>query len=341
MTDRRDDRPIARDPRFDAAWAAVSNEEPPPALDAAILAAARREVGARPRAADASVPEATRPERWWFPLAAAATIGAIALGMLQTVGRDDGFGDGTPTVVSDMPPAAPASRHEQPVRDSAATKVEVPATSAAMPDAPPVAGDRAAARAAGDDGAGSLRQAPPPRPEALKPAPDTARAMVGAAPGTGEPATAGVTATPDAQRSARPESPPAGVAIGAAPAPAPELAAPSAAPPLRFAPSPSPSQSPAVAARAAAASKEQASGVGTSGTLGAVPAERPRVDAAAETRLAGTPLPVPEWIALIRRLRDEGRIDDAAKELAAFRRTHVDHLQLLPPDLAQWRLDGR
>ncbi len=30
-------------------------------------------------------PEATRPQRWWMPLAAAATIGAIALGILQTV----------------------------------------------------------------------------------------------------------------------------------------------------------------------------------------------------------------------------------------------------------------
>ena len=99
MTDRRDDNPMPRDPRFDAAWASASNEEPPPSLDTAILAAARREVGARPRHAETPVPEATRPERWWFPLAAAATIGAVALGLLQIVDRDGVVDDGTPAVV--------------------------------------------------------------------------------------------------------------------------------------------------------------------------------------------------------------------------------------------------
>jgi hypothetical protein len=98
---------------------------------------------------------------------------------------------------------------------------------------------------------------------------------------------------------------------------------------------------PTTAARAALASREQAAGVGTSARLAATPAERPRADAARETRQAGTPLPVAEWIALIRRLRDEGRIDDAVKELSAFRRAHADHLQLLPADLAQWRPEAR
>jgi len=50
---------------------------------------------------------------------------------------------------------------------------------------------------------------------------------------------------------------------------------------------------------------------------------------------------VAEWIALIRRLRDEGRIDDAVKELSAFRRAHADHLRLLPADLAQWHPEAR
>jgi len=49
------------------------------------------------------------------------------------------------------------------------------------------------------------------------------------------------------------------------------------------------------------------------------------------------PLPVPEWIALIRRLRDEGKSADAAKELAAFRAAHADHDKLLPSDLRDWR----
>jgi hypothetical protein len=69
--------------------------------------------------------------------------------------------------------------------------------------------------------------------------------------------------------------------------------------------------------------------------------ERRRDDAMRDTQDARTPLPVADWIALIRRLRDEGKLDEAARELAAFRRAHPDHLQLLPPDLARWRPDAR
>jgi hypothetical protein len=49
-------------------------------------------------------------------------------------------------------------------------------------------------------------------------------------------------------------------------------------------------------------------------------------------------LPVPDWIALIRRLRDEGKLADVDRELKAFRAAHPDHLTLLPPDLRDWRL---
>ena len=48
-------------------------------------------------------------------------------------------------------------------------------------------------------------------------------------------------------------------------------------------------------------------------------------------------LPVPDWIALIRKLRDEGRTDEAAKELAAFRTAYADHERILPPDLRDWK----
>ena len=47
-------------------------------------------------------------------------------------------------------------------------------------------------------------------------------------------------------------------------------------------------------------------------------------------------LPVADWIALIRRLRDEGNVTKAARELAAFRAAHADHEKLLPPDLREW-----
>lgn len=53
------------------------------------------------------------------------------------------------------------------------------------------------------------------------------------------------------------------------------------------------------------------------------------------------PLPIPDWIALIRRLRDEGNTAEAARELAAFRAAHADHEKLLPPDLRDWRPPGK
>jgi hypothetical protein len=49
------------------------------------------------------------------------------------------------------------------------------------------------------------------------------------------------------------------------------------------------------------------------------------------------PLPVAEWIALIRNLRAEGKADEALAELAAFRAAHPDHERLLPADLREWR----
>ena len=48
-------------------------------------------------------------------------------------------------------------------------------------------------------------------------------------------------------------------------------------------------------------------------------------------------LAVPDWIALIRKLRDEDRMDEAAKELTAFRAAYPDHERLLPSDLRDWK----
>jgi hypothetical protein len=57
-----------------------------------------------------------------------------------------------------------------------------------------------------------------------------------------------------------------------------------------------------------------------------------------DTRAKVAPkLAVPDWIVLIRKLRDEGSTDEAAKELAAFRAAYPDHERLLPPDLRDWK----
>jgi hypothetical protein len=72
--------------------------------------------------------------------------------------------------------------------------------------------------------------------------------------------------------------------------------------------------------------------------LAAPAAERTRDDGA---RGRTEPLPVSEWIALIRKLRDDGHPDDAQRQLTAFRAAHPDHERLLPSDLREWSPGGR
>ncbi|HEY4139567.1 MAG TPA: hypothetical protein VGN65_13980 [Casimicrobiaceae bacterium] len=90
------------DPTLDALLHKHSDEMPSPDIDAAILAAAHRAVQSAPRAAD-KAGEATRPWRWWMPLAAAATIGAITIGVFQLMPKES---EPTASVVSDTPSSA-------------------------------------------------------------------------------------------------------------------------------------------------------------------------------------------------------------------------------------------
>lgn len=303
MTTRPDTDLSDRDPRFDAAWRSASSEAPSAALDTAILAAAHREAGARPQRVDDQVREATRPERWWFPLAAAATIGAIALGLLQIVGPDPTGGtDPMTTVVSDMPPGT------TPVpREAAAKPTPSPAPAAAAIEAAPATGSIAPLpKAPGPSRAQKVERARSEaklaRSEAAVPA---SPALAAASPETGIPGI-GASLPPNTPRI----DPPAAVErAGGTPAPR-------AAMPMR---------SPEPAALMGAAK------------LAAPAIDRAAMDTARDRRDARTPLPVAEWIALIRKLRDEGRDDEAAKELTAFRNLHPDHEQLLPPDLSRWQ----
>ena len=90
------------DPKLEALLREHSTDAPSSDIDAAILAAAHRAVQSAPQSAVNRAAEATRPWRWWMPLAAAATIGAIAIGVLQVTPKES---DSTATVVSDTPPA--------------------------------------------------------------------------------------------------------------------------------------------------------------------------------------------------------------------------------------------
>ena len=118
-----------RDPALERAWRAQSRETPPVELDRAILAAAHRAVGSGPREASQS-PEAKQPQRWWMPLAAAATIGAVAVGLLQLTPQDAGIVAPTERI------AAVAPRQDGATSDRKAEKEMAPADVRAQADKP-------------------------------------------------------------------------------------------------------------------------------------------------------------------------------------------------------------
>src|SRR5436305_14932451 len=90
------------DPKLEALLREHSTDAPSSDIDAAILAAAHRAVQSAPQSAVNRAAEATRPWRWWMPLAAAATIGAITIGVLQLAPKEP---DTNSAIVGDMPPA--------------------------------------------------------------------------------------------------------------------------------------------------------------------------------------------------------------------------------------------
>jgi hypothetical protein len=73
-----------QDPQLAAAWRDASDELPPAPLDSTILAAAHRAVDSGPR--DSQKPDVAlrNARRWRIPLAAAASICVVALGILLT-----------------------------------------------------------------------------------------------------------------------------------------------------------------------------------------------------------------------------------------------------------------
>ncbi len=329
MTTRPADDTLPRDPRFDAAWRTTSSEEPPHALGAAIRAAAHREVGAKPQSLAAHA--AMRARRRWWPLAAAATVAVIAIGVVQRAGHDElVVPAGDTSIVTDMPAQTPKSVAEAPQRPP-----EPPQSGYGRAKSAPGAGGGATeGRARADSGAKSqaaLEAQPAARADASRhsetiAAPSSekkAQSVANTAPSLPEPFPANSPKPSAAEsRDAAPATP---AEIGAAQRQEVGSSAKQAAPPPPM-PMP-PAASFADSTRVSAPSAMRSSPVAK--TAGAGAAEEARIKDRA-------PLPVNDWIALIRRLRDEGNTVEAARELAAFRAAHVDHEKLLPPDLRDW-----
>ena len=106
--EHRDPQDSGEESAVRRAWRQASDELPPPELDAAINAAARRSTqdhgsGAR------TVPDRRRSRNWlmhWQPLAAAATVAGLAFILLQVMPRDR---DVTPSIRLDETAPGPAS----------------------------------------------------------------------------------------------------------------------------------------------------------------------------------------------------------------------------------------
>ena len=114
------------DPRLDRVYREMARDEPPPHVDAAILAAARREVGARPR------PLASALRKWRVPVSIAALV--VLSVSLVTLVQEEG-GDELLNVAPGTAPAAkPAADLPSPASarlDSSRTSVPTPAATSA------------------------------------------------------------------------------------------------------------------------------------------------------------------------------------------------------------------
>lgn len=144
-----------RDPHVSAGYRALGRESPPAALDAAILAASRRAVGAGPQRAGAS-----RARRWALPVSIAAVV-VLSVSLVVRIQLER----------PDLETALPSAAVEKPARDA---KEEVAALSKRneLQRAEPKAKAEAVAPAAAERERDAMRApaAPAPAPAAAPPA---------------------------------------------------------------------------------------------------------------------------------------------------------------------------
>ena len=329
MTDRdpRDPgarRGVARAFARSAACAARSRRSSPPRIGRPAAVRSRRD----------RAPHATRPWRWWMPLAAAATIGAIAVGVLQ-VAPDDAL-----TTDDDAATSRAALGHDprrNPRRRVRSTdrcgrsRSRVPCSrepdaqragvsaSLRLPPAPASRGAEAQAprRRRVNSAPRAARAVETPRTPRRRPIPFPRRK-----------AAAGIAESADASR-----------------APAAAARAPAAVARRRW---PRALRRPARRESRQSADLERDSRVGGPARCGREPAAarkrsgRPRLRSNSASSRCPTMREAPRdpaaWIARIRAQLAEGNKDEAARELAAFRAAYRDADARLPADLRAWAL---
>jgi hypothetical protein len=324
------------DDKLAAAWRAASREEPPAALDDALRAAARRAVGAGPS-------RARHMQSW--PLAAAAVVAVLAIGIVQMTPPEQV----APTIVADSAPRQAASKEKDMTASPAAPAP--PAAPATMDAAPRVTEQVAAAPAPVDRVSGTpRRQLVQPSNSPSPPNPSVALADKPQAPsGAGSVASGAIAPAPERDGGALKSKLEVATADGpakkaraepfpAAPAESKNAAdALVASPPPALAaakPAPAPMRENAIEARTARRDEAPAAQAQTAGA--AAPTALAKAAPERERAKDSAPRTPDEWIKLIRRLQNEGRKEEVAKELAAFRAEYKERADaLLPTDLRE------
>jgi hypothetical protein len=306
-----------RDPALDRVYASADRAEPPRHLDAAILAAAHREAGARPRRLSAA-------RTWRAPVALAAMI-VLSVSLVTLMQEEGGDELGQP-VRPDVPRAAePAAPAPQPEAAASAAR-DAPARapqSRNKPDPGPAMDDRGRAqeprRPAQEAETGAARE------PVAKPEPQ---------PFLRAPASAGERADGQAMNEA-----------------APAASAERSAPPAMSAPPPAKAASPRAMRRERDMSpREDAAGAASGGIAAperrAVEAQRALGElSSAQKRESAPPMqprvaamvkeldpqPPEKWLERIQALRREGQSAEARELLAEFKRRYPAHP--LPPEL--------
>jgi hypothetical protein len=118
-----------RDHGLDRIYRLTGHEDPPARLDAAILAAARREVGARPR------PVSARLRAWRVPVSVAALV-VLSVSMVTLV-REEGGEHLMKASPETIPPTPPVTQPVQPVPALPEKAQARPPNAAPVPMSPP------------------------------------------------------------------------------------------------------------------------------------------------------------------------------------------------------------
>lgn len=150
---------MSDDPKLSQRYRELPREEPPRALDDAILAASRRAVGSHP----APLVAPTGRRRWYFPVAAAAVI-VLAVVVVAHIDREQPNIELATAPASALEPSPPAAAEER--------KAEAPQKPARRAEAPRQEADRVQPQFAPDpraDSSAPAAAAPAPKAESAPP----------------------------------------------------------------------------------------------------------------------------------------------------------------------------